>query len=122
MTPDYSTLALPFEKGEVVDADQRMFEACFAILGQYVESELGASSDTEEVYRGYRLHSTDGNDEKAIELWLWYKNELPTLEADCQKSFSGQLKTEPKFRHFFPEIVKDHKLRELIDLRRSLWT
>lgn len=139
---DFSILKLPYEPGEWRDADYRMFEACFAILGQFVEDELQRSTpeDVEHNsdYRGYRLHSCGGHDEKAIDLWLWYRDELPKLEEDYVQDIrqaygdrltfnddgsvthngSGKL----KYQYDFPEQVKDEKLRELIALRRSLWT
>ena len=148
------TLKLPFERGEWCDADERIFQACFTILRQFVEDELGTEQDD---YRGYRLHSADiepedpsglaprrSSDKDAIDLWLWYRDELPKLEADyaqdISECFSGEWKTqpvpglplreitdfgkvrEPKFPYDYPEIVKDKKLRELIELRCSLWT
>jgi hypothetical protein len=130
------------------DADERMFLACFLVLGRFVEKELGTvawvfDGEASDLYRGYRLHSCGGNDEKAIDLWLWYKNELPALEkayaADLTECYSGEWVTEdagdglrkivdlgrvrePKFEHDYPETVKDQKLAELIELRRMLWT
>lgn len=137
--PDFSTLPLPFEKGDCPDADERMFQACFTILGQFVENELGRpeKEDEEDSYRGYRLHFEGNNNPKAIDLWLWYKNELPELERayeqDLAESYSGDIKTvagvvdfgrvrEPKFPYDYPETVKDEKLRELLEIRRALWT
>ncbi len=143
---DFSTLKLPIKKGKWRDADDRMFHACFVILGQYVEGELGTkpwSGGEEAMYRGYRRHSGGDSDEKAIDLWLWYRDELPALQQDYARDlnecYSGGLTTqknadglrevisfgcvrEPKYTHDYPETVKDAKLRELIDLRMALWT
>lgn len=96
------------------DVDRRMWFACFALLGEFVEKELGRETTEdrhEDCYRGYRLHSAGGTDEKAIDLWLWY--------------------LEQKARGFEPpdgidwydhESACDRKLDELMALRRSLWT
>lgn len=145
----FDTLALPFEPGEWCDADERMFQACFTILGQFVEDELGrepweCTGGEETMYRGYRRHFEGDGNRKAIDLWLWYRDELPVIEADyaqdMSECYSGTMITEPvgdtgmrrvvstgrvrepKFEYEWPEIVKDTKLRELMDLRRSLWT
>lgn len=59
------------------DCDEMMFCACFAILGRYVEEELGKldEDDSEDGgYSGYRLHCEGGSDEAAIDLWIWYKH------------------------------------------------
>jgi hypothetical protein len=155
---DFSTLSLPIPKGEWRDTDERIFQACFTILGQFVENELGPETtvradlaaegrdpDRTTFYRGYRVHSCGGNDEKAIDLWLWYTIDLPALEAaydaDIEEVYSGDittkpvpnnpmlrelvfppLKREPKYPHDYPETVKEQKLAELIALRRALWT
>ena len=144
-------LKLPLGYYGWCDADERMFQACFAILGQFVEEELGTKpwfndETRDSMYRGYRLHSYGGTDEKAIDLWLWYKHELPKLqkdyEDDISECYSGKWETkeieidgekmfevvdfgqvkEQKYEHDYPNIVKDEKLKELIELRRSLWT
>lgn len=154
----FDTLKMPFAADEWCDADDRMFQACFSILRQYVEDELGSEEDGSTMYRGYRLHSADieaddpsgmgprpSCDRQAIDLFLWYRDELPLVEAeydaDLRRCFGRDdtLVTrptdhpmlveivitptfEPKFSHDHVEVVKDEKLRELIDLRRSLWT
>lgn len=162
--PDFSTLSLPFAPGEWPDADERMFHACFAILSQYVESELGTEpwecmGGEDDMYRGYRLHSADvaagegvggpeggpSPDRAAIDLWLWYRDELPALEKayaddlhEVYKKPGGMRRDEldetghvrvtiirnhePKFEDDWPEKIKDAKLRELIELRQRLWT
>lgn len=143
MKIDYSTLRLPIEPGEWCDADERMFQACFTILGQFVEEELGQAKPGGPEHRGYRLHSVGGIEPKAIDLWIWYRDELPTLEAeydqDLCECYSGDMKTEltaeglrkiidfgkvrePKFPHDYPELVKEEKLAELMAIRRGLWT
>lgn len=148
---DFSTLKLPFNKGDWVDADTRIFHACFAILGQYVEDELGKEpskfgNKEGKMHRGYCIHARDGRDEKAIDLWLWYRDELPALIKDYDKDiaecFSGEVKTkaitingvetheivdfikvrEPKYEHNYPQIVSNQKLQELMAIRQSLWT
>ena len=135
---------LPIRYGWV-DADERMFHACFQILRRYVEEELGNKPcfDDDELYRGFRLHSSEGTDEKAIDLWLWYRDELPALEKaywDDRAGCYGKIVTkpvegtdfvevvdfgkirEPKYPFDYPETMKEKKLRELIELRQTLWT
>lgn len=142
---DFSTLALPIEPGDWCDADNRIFHACFTILGQFVEDELKVRDDTpqDEIYRGYRPHFEGAEHPKAIDLWLWYRDELPALEKayddDVSECFSGKLVTEPagdglrrivslgkvrepKFPHDYPGTVRNEKLWELMTIRRSLWT
>ncbi len=132
--------------GHWVDSDERMFLACFQALRYFVEEELGLPSKEwglESQYRGYRLHSAEGTDQKAIDLWLWYRDELPKLEQEyndeVRACYGGTTtfgpldhnglrevhvnpRREMKFPHDWPETVKDEKLRELIELRRYLWT
>lgn len=155
MAIDRSTLKLPFDPGDWVDADRMMFHACFVILGDFVENELGKDEDGDG-HCGYRLHAADiedddpsglpaepSRDRKAIDLWLWYRDEYPKLVedycADIAECYSGDLKTEemlnglhlitslgqikePKYPYDYPEVVADEKLRELIEIRKSLWT
>ena len=145
---NFDVLKLPFEKDQWVDADERIFQACFTILGQYVEEELGPSDAPEDGHNGYRLHAADMKDEpsidrKFIDLWLWYKNELPKLQEDYDRDIEEVYKDamsfgpveegefrqviikrsrEPKYEHDYPETVKEQKLQELIELRRWMWT
>jgi hypothetical protein len=93
---DFSTLQLPIKPGVWVDADERMFHACFTILGQYVDGELGGEPSVEI-------------DKTAIALWRWYRNELPGLEE----------REPPPYTHL--DDLKDQKLKELIAIRRHLW-
>lgn len=154
----FDTLKLPIEPGDWRDADERMFQACFAILGQFVEDELGEADAGEEGHRGYLLHSADieaddisglgprpSSDRTAIDLWLWYRDELPEVErayaAELDRCYGGGgvMITTPSdvpglhkvticprgemaLPHDYPETIKDEKLRQLIDMRRSLWT
>lgn len=143
-------LHLPFQPDQWVDCEEAMFRACFCLLGTFVEHELGPPNEDWAEYRGYRVHRFRGCDdevedrsgEKAIDLWLWYRDELPELERDynqdMEEVFSvssreevrdgmvhivgGEPTREPKYPHGWPGTVKDRKLRELIDLRRALWT
>lgn len=154
----FNVLKMPYAPDEWCDADDRMFEACFAILRQFVEDELGKAGAGDSEYRGYRLHAADigpddlsgmppqrSSDKDAIDLWLWYRDDLPALEADydadIMRCYGGggvatflptdnpmlrEIKVtpraEPKYPYDFPGTVKDKKLQELIALRRSLWT
>ena len=112
-------------KPHYCDVDERMFLACFSLLGDFVEHELGKpwkdDEDTkwsEYAYRGYRLHSAGGTDEKAIDLWLWYKEDL----VEMNRAYHDDYRAFHK-RHGYDYIkLKDTKLRELIDLRQTLWT
>ncbi len=95
-----------------------MFFACFALLGEFVEHELGRLTDGQEGHRGYRLHRADEDDgsnpeRKAIDLWLWYLGERargfePPLPAIVDMIAHDDL--------------YDRRLRDLIDIRLSLWT
>jgi hypothetical protein len=93
------------------DVDEVMFHACFSLLGRFVEKELGIATVDYTLeyghYRGYRIHAAGDRDEKAIDLWLWYKFDLPKLEEN--------------YNNIYNEI-KDEKLQELIDIRERLWT
>lgn len=161
-TPDmdmhgFDTLKLPLDTNEWYDADERMFQACFEVLRQFVEDELGPDENGDG-YRGFRLHSADiepgdpsgmpprrSSDRDAIDLWLWYRDELPRVEQEyadeVHRRFGGddvmttvptdnpmlreiiiKPKGEAKFPYDYPEIVKDEKLGKLIALRRALWT
>lgn len=131
-----------------MDVDDRMFHAMFALLGEYVEIELGPVTvelsrsehhdemeyqarceqdgdpfsisemveATRRTHRNYRLHS--GCDEAAIDLWIWYRYEYPKLRDD------------PRMWKFHPDgsgdpriiVIRDEKLTELFNLRRTLWT
>jgi hypothetical protein len=148
---------LNIEPTSWTDVDTRMLHACFTLLGSFVEDELGKISleykkkypDCD--YKGYRLHSCGGHDEKAIDLWLWYKEELPkekkAYEEYLDKKYcnmkmvkgegtfsfqgvardvEGQEKYEPEDKkhlgYDYIEALQDKKLMELIELRRTLWT
>lgn len=89
-------------KPSYIDVDEMMFLACFEALGDFVEYELGKKEEFSEwpTYKGYRLHSSN---EKAIDLWLWYKEER---------------------KNGFPSgwDVEDIKFNELMLIRKGLWT
>jgi hypothetical protein len=127
---DFSNLRLPFTAGLWVDADERMFHACFTILGQFVEVELGAAADAPDAstnYRDYRVHAADGFDEKAIDLWLWYRDELPRLRQTFEECVGDNRPISRKSKEIAQmenalEAMKDQKLREVLALRRHLWT
>lgn len=103
------------------DADERMFRACFALLGQFVERELGAPDPEypEASYRGYRLHSIDGGEEQAIDLWIWYKQDLPAMEEDERTDYRAFSR---EHGHDWIENQKTTKLDALMRIRRCLWT
>lgn len=147
------------------DVDERMFRACFALLGSFVEVELGTkpwTSDADDesgddimpplqseavvndagsmdeagreaigasvksirsgyMHRGYRVHSGGGTDVKAIDLWLWYKQDLPALEAEEAKDHAAFWSKHDNNSDYLSDL-KDEKLRALIALRRTLWT
>ena len=154
----FDVLRLPINPDEWCDADERIFLAGFAVLTQFVESELGEAEEGDASHRGYRLHSADiepndpsgleprrSSDRDAIDLYLWHRDELPRLEADydaeVRRCYGGdgvmtfaptgnphlrQIEVKPKgemkYPYNYPEQVKDEKLRQLMELRRSLWT
>lgn len=105
------------------DVDELIFRACFALLGRFVEEELGRISVDDALedghYMGYRIHSLEGTDEVAIDLWLWYIQDLKNLENEEMNDYRGFNK---KYGFDYIENVKDKKLRELIDIRGHLWT
>jgi hypothetical protein len=138
------------------DSDERMFQACFTILGEYVENELGTVNwypdQPDCMYRGYRQHAQNG-DAPLIDLWLWYLKELPQEEIEYanyidKKYANTRIVTKPSVNHKdllemhiegqvtteiekdqkydsgpdYIEELKDKKLKELICLRRTMWT
>jgi hypothetical protein len=102
------------------DIDEIMFHACFVLLGSFVEDELGkAPFDAPNEYCGYRLHSEGGNDERAIDLWIWYKYQLPELLKDEEADYRAFTSV---YGYDYIETMKNDKLVELINIRRNLWT
>lgn len=129
-----------------MDTDDRMFHAMFALLGQYVEIELGpvtvdmsrqehqnemeyqarCEQDGEPFSIGEMVEQTrfthrnyrlhSGCDEVPIDLWIWYKHEYP---KQCQNP--AMWKTQEDGTRLIDEI-KDEKLTQLFTLRRTLWT
>lgn len=74
------------------EVDELMFHACFRILGSYVEDQLGRPTEKDHeravksqypyeitIHRGYRVHN-DRYDPEGIDLWLWYRDELPEVK------------------------------------------
>ena len=140
-------------RGKWCDCDERMFLACFTILQSFVEDELGYMpklppyGEEPSTYKGYRLHHGDEENKKAIDLYLWWRDELPKLikevNDDLHILYGGKREKgvpneqglipwicpkpltegyEPKFEYGHVENVKSQKLQELIDMRGSLWT
>ena len=114
------------EEPDNPDADERMFHACFSILGEFVEKELGTTSqgyDKEQsrLYRGYRLHSANDRDKAAIDLWLWYRDDLPGETALCDRNIAAMTPDNPVDHEQILQNLKDQKLRDLINIRRQLW-
>lgn len=114
------------EEPDNPDADERMFHACFSILGEFVEEELGTTSqgyDKEQsrLYRGYRLHSANDRDKAAIDLWLWYRDDLPGETALCDRNIADMPPDNPVDHEQILQNLKDQKLRDLINIRRQLW-
>jgi hypothetical protein len=114
------------EEPDNPDADERMFHACFSILGEFVEKELGTTSqgyDKEQsrLYRGYRLHSANDRDKAAIDLWLWYRDDLPEETALCDRNIAAMTSDNPVDHEQILQNLKDQKLRDLINIRRQLW-
>lgn len=100
------------------DVDELMFHACFALLGRFVEQELGPVSVDHARdhghYRGYRIHCRGGTDEAAIDLWLWFHDDLPGLTA--------QHWAAPYDPYDRLDTLKQAKLDQLMRLRSKLWT
>lgn len=100
-----------------MDADHRMFHAMFAVLGGYVEDDLGKATiehEPEHTYRGYRLDSGD-IDKQAIDLWLWYLYDLPN------SSNFGISVEEKRLEAVSENKEADEKLEELFKIRKHLW-
>ena len=110
---------LPFSNDDWCDADERIFLACFEILSKFVESELGETSSKRDSHRGYRLHSTGEREKTAIDLYLWYRDELSTLEEKVNQDYLNETNT---YEYDYIDNIKNEKLSELIEIRRSLWT
>ena len=129
------------------DVEEIMFRSCFALLRRFVEIELGTAGEPDCMYRGYRLHSEGDPDKEAIDLWCWYKDELPKLEkaaADCSADRDdGGITFVPngdgtshmvitdaarvrikEYGRIEQEIeeAKQKNLEHLIRIRRHLWT
>ena len=148
---NFDTLKLPYSKTEWYDADQRMFDACFTILGQFVIGELGEADmnlimksnikDDDTIYHGYIVRNGRGFNQKAIDLWIWYIDYLPKLEKDCNRDygrnhivinssyfsdgdFSSNIKYPLNRKYTYKEIecIKTEKLNQLMEIRGSLWT
>ena len=100
----FVALMLPFDIS--MEMSEMMFHACFAVLGKFVEEQLGPPLRRgDKRYRGYRLHRDSSAEQRAIDLWLWYTEELPALKT------YGEL-----------DRLKDQKFRELVALRYALST
>jgi hypothetical protein len=131
------------------DVDDRMFHAMFTLLGDFVEKELGSFKmhpgfDFKRNYRGYNLHSQD---HAAIDLWLWYKYELPK-ECDAYNDYivrkyenhplryeksdidgfnrivvdkRPKTSEDEKYHYRYIEDLKDKKFAELCEIRKHLW-
>lgn len=142
---DHGTLKLPFEPNEFVEIEERMFHACFTLLGDFVENQLGTKEwfeNSNSMYRGYRCHFAGNTNEKAIDLWLWYRDELEVLEEDYARDVNEYYEDRPlkrgpgwigpvaienprslelKYPYGYIKEVKSQKLTELIAMRRNLW-
>lgn len=113
------------------DKDRVMFHACFSILGSFVKDELGPPDDEwTSQYRGFRKHFCDEKQDRLVDLWLWYRDEYPNIVEKYARylnlryggSTAEESPEEEEFPYDYPEVVADKKLRELIDLRRAMWT
>lgn len=123
----YHTLKIMNVKPGWNDIDYMMFHACFTLLGRFVEGELGIlklDGTTTNHYRGYRLHSVEGFDEKAIDLWLWYKLELPKLIEEENEYLDNKKWKEynNKYGYLYVEKIQNEKMDELMKIRKWLWT
>lgn len=138
----FDNLKLPFSKTEWVDADERIFEACFTILGQFVENELGLCKKTNspDQHLGYRLHSEGETDITAIDLWVWYKEYYNNIQNDVDKDytlsyikvpqsdkssvFSGMLDVKNYHKKYDDNDIhklKNEKLSKIMEIRSELW-
>jgi hypothetical protein len=108
------------------EIEDLMFHACFSLLGRFVEQQLGPITiddawnygENEKVHHlGYRLHSTCKEDITAVDLWLWYKHDRPKEHKDYWAN-------DARWSAVGNALVEkdDAKLKELMNIRRSLWT
>ena len=140
----FNVLRLPFESTDWVDADYRMFHACFEILGQFVNDELGVADpkqiddENEDTYRGYKIWSVGHDEQAAIDLWIWYRDELPVIKQAHSDELAmiynpdqylenhpevdrKDLPTTCKFGPDYLDDLCDQKFNDLMAIRRSLW-
>ena len=110
---------LPISDEDWCDADERIFLACFEILSKFVESELGETSSKRDSHRGYRLHSTCEEEKTAIDLYLWYRDELKGLEEKINQDYLNDTKI---YEYDYIDVIKNEKLLDLMKIRRALWT
>ncbi|AXH72487.1 MAG: hypothetical protein [Caudoviricetes sp.] len=110
-----NVVKLPFKNNEWVDADERIFLACFEILSKFVETELGKTNSKQNSYRGYNLDSDRDEEKTAIDLYIWYKHELSKLSDENNYKNCNNMHTRI-------ENIKNDKLEQLIKIRFVLWT
>lgn len=112
------------------DIDDRMFHAAFALLGEFVEKELGTEpwSEETELHNGYRVHFEGPVQPQAIDLWLWYKDHVAgKLDPNLNHSKNyDDMTGEEELALFaamreYDELVEE-KFDELMYIRRHLWT
>jgi len=99
------------------DVDELIFHACFQLLGRFVEDELGKE---EGGYKGYRVEVVGDVNQKAIDLWLFYRNHLPKLIEELENGARNY--NESADHNAFVERTKNSMLLRLIEIRSSLWT
>jgi hypothetical protein len=142
---------LNIEPSTYTDPDERVFHAVFSILGNMIEDELGPfklnhpNYHIDSHYRGYNMRH--GGDETFIDMWLWYKFDLPReiaayenwqdrrnekfamIEKTDEKGSKYVTFTSPipqpdddKYSYNYIEDLKQKKLVELIEMRQGMWT
>jgi hypothetical protein len=116
--PKTMTIKLPI-KGWWCDKDHVLFFACFEILKQFVTEELGEpTNDVQETYKGFRLHSCSGSDEKAIDLYIWYRDDYPEIMRRNSLEYFHHDHIDSHVVY----LIENEKLHELVNIRGSLWT
>jgi len=103
------------------EIEDRMFSACFFLLKEFVERDLGTENyfpdKPECMYKGYRKHFADDSLNPAIDLYLWYRHDYPTLKKACWEEVNYR-KRQTLLDSL--EVLENAKLLELVSLRRNL--
>lgn len=107
------------------DIVEKIIFANFNLLCTFVEKELGGVEKATEFLEQIKKHS-DAKEQaehltKTLALYSWWKNEMPKMYDDVYNSTVVDYIAYGKKLEEFEELI-NAKLKEVIDLRRGLWT